>query len=253
MLFEKNLVKNLYNFLEKNSYIGVATIKMLKEINNKKTDIIDSCGGEIDFLCTAQSININLNQKKIHDKNNEIFFSFGGALFIKRKLFEKVKGYDERYFTLTDDIDLCWRVRLIGYKIFYITDSKLYHKVSATLGKTHDRITKRFFSERNSLCSCIKNYSFLTLFFILPIYLIFAFLEILFFLVIFKPYMSYSMIRSILWNIVNFKQTLKKRIYIQKIRVTNDIQILSKMIKYPIKLYYFYSFIFERKKWINYF
>jgi GT2 family glycosyltransferase len=253
MLFEKNLVTNLYNFLEKNSYIGVATIKMLKEINNKKNDIIDSCGGEIDFLCTAQSININLNQKKIHDKNNEIFFSFGGALFIKRKLFEKVKGYDERYFTLTDDIDLCWRVKLIGYKIFYNIDSKLYHKVSATLSKTHDRATKRFFSERNSLCSCIKNYSFLTLFFILPTYLIFAFLEILFFLVIFKPHMSYSMIRSILWNIVNFKQTLKKRNYIQKIRVTNDIQILSKMIKYPIKLYYFYSFIFERKKWINYF
>jgi GT2 family glycosyltransferase len=253
MLFEKNLVGNFYNFLEENSHVGVATIKMFKEIENKKTNIIDSCGGNIDLFCTAQSNNINLNQKKINDVNNEIFFSFGGALFIKKELFDKVKGYDDRYFTLTDDIDLCWRIKLIGYKIYYILGSHLYHRVSATLSKTHNRATKRFFSERNSLSSCLKNYSFLTLLFFLPIYLVFAVMEILFFLIIFRPKMSNAMIKSILWNIVNIKQTLKKRIHIQSIRVVNDMQILGKMIKYPIKLYYFYSFIFERKKWINYF
>lgn len=253
MLFETNLIKKLYNFLSENPQIGVVTTKILKEIQNNNTNIIDSCGGNIDFLCTAQSNKINLNQKNIYDENKEIFFSFGGALFVKRKLFEKVKGYDERYFTLMDDIDLCWRIKLIGYKIYYTASSKIYHMVSATLSKTHSRPTKRFFSERNSLCSCLKNYSYLTLFFILPTYLIVVFLEILFFLIIFKPSMSYSVVKSILWNLVNIKQTLKKRNYIQKIRVITDLQILNLMIKYPIKLYYFYSFIFQRKKWANYF
>jgi GT2 family glycosyltransferase len=253
MLFEKNLITNLYNFLEKNSQIGVATTKMLKEIKNKKTDIIDSCGGNIDFLCTAQSNNINIRQKKLYDKNNEIFFSFGGALFIRKKIFNKVRGYDERYFTLTDDVDLCWRIKLIGYKIFYITGSQLYHRVSSTLSKTHNRATKRYFSERNSLCTCLKNYNLLTLSLILPIYFIISILEIIFFLVIFKPKMSYAMVRSITWNIANIRETLKKRRYIQQIRNSSDIQILNKVIKYPVKLYYFYSFIFERKKWSNYF
>ena len=65
--------------------------------------------------------------------------------------------------------------------------------------------------------------------------------------------MSHAMIKSILWNIVNLKETLKKRKYIQEIRINNDISILSEMIKYPIKLYYFYSFLFKRKEWKNYF
>jgi GT2 family glycosyltransferase len=253
MLFEKNLITNLYNFLEKNSQIGIATTKMLKEIKNKKTDIIDSCGGNIDFLCTAQNNNINIQQKKLCDKNSEIFFSFGGALFIRKKIFDKLKGYDERYFTLTDDVDLCWRTQLIGYKIYYITGSQLYHRVSSTLSKTHNRPTKRYFSERNSLCTCLKNYNFLTLSLVLPIYFTISILEIIFFLVIFKPKMSYAMVKSITWNIVNISETLKKRTYIQQIRNSSDIQILNKVIKYPIKLYYFYSFIFEKKKWSNYF
>ena len=37
------------------------------------------------------------------------FFSYGGALFIRTNLAKYIKGFDERYFTLGDDIDLSWR------------------------------------------------------------------------------------------------------------------------------------------------
>ena len=253
MIFSKDLITNLNTFMEKDPKVGIATVKMLKIIDDQKSDTIDSCGGNVDFLCTAQINNINKNLQSIKDHNKEIFFSFGGALFIRRKLFEKINGYDERYFTLTDDIDLCWRAKLFGYKIFYIKESYLYHRVSATLSETHNRATKRFFSERNNLCSCLKNYSLISLLFIFPIYLIISFMEIIFFLIIFKPSMSFAVIKSILWNIINFKETLKKRKYIQKKRLIKDSIVLNEMIKYPVKFCYFYSFLFKRKEWKNYF
>lgn len=252
MLFDKNLIKQLYNFCETKKDVGIATVKMLKHVNNKKTNIIDSMGANIDVFCCADSINIHKNLKKVTDKNQEIFFAFGGALFIKSKLFRYVGGYDERYFTLTDDIDLCWRVNLLGYKTKYIKSSYLHHKVSGTLAKTHNRHVKRFFSERNNLCSMLKNYSLLSLFAILPFYFVINLLESLFFVFLLKLKLSLVPFKAILWNIHNLRNTIQKRKFIQKNRKVSDFEIF-KIIKFiPQKFIYGYEFIFNRKIWKNY-
>lgn len=252
MLFDKNLIQRLYNYCEYKTNIGVATVKMLRHISDKKTNIIDSMGANVDILCCADSVNIHKNLKSINDKNDEVFFAFGGALFIKSSIFKKVTGYDERYFTLTDDIDLCWRVRLLGFKIQYINSSYLYHKVSGTLGKTHNRHVKRFFSERNNLCSMIKNYSLTSLFIILPFYLIVSIFESLFFIIFLKYEMSIVPFKAIQWNVQNIKKTLKKRKYIQKNRKVSDFYIFKSMNLVPQKFIYGYEFLFKRKNWGNY-
>ena len=252
MLFDKNIIKNLYNHCKFNKNVGIATVKMLRHINNKKTYIIDSMGANIDPFCCANSFNIHKNLKNVVDKNREVFFAFGGALFIKRQLFKKIRGYDERYFTLTDDIDLCWRIKLLGYKTQYIRDSFLHHKVSGTLGQTHNRHIKRFFSERNNLCSMIKNYSIFSLILILPIYLILSIIESLFFAFLLKFNMSLVPTKAIIWNFQNLKNTLKKRDYIQNNRKVSDLKIFKQMNLVPQKIIYGYEFLFNRKNWFNY-
>lgn len=51
----------------------------------------------------------------------------GTAMFIKKDLFEKLGGFDERFFMYFEDMDLCRRVRALGKKIIFFPEFKIYH------------------------------------------------------------------------------------------------------------------------------
>ena len=65
----------------------------------------------------------------------EPFFAFGAALATSKRLLEHLRGFDDEMFpTGVEDLDLAWRARLSGYKVFCVTDSVVYHHLSATRG-----------------------------------------------------------------------------------------------------------------------
>jgi hypothetical protein len=51
----------------------------------------------------------------------------GTALFIKKYLFQKLGGFDEKFFMYFEDIDLGKRVRKAGYKVIYFPVFKIRH------------------------------------------------------------------------------------------------------------------------------
>lgn len=51
----------------------------------------------------------------------------GAAMFIRKILFEELKGFDERFFMYFEDIDLCKRAHNAGYKILYFPDFVIKH------------------------------------------------------------------------------------------------------------------------------
>lgn len=65
------------------------------------------------------------------DEPIEVEAVYGAAFLIKRELFEKLNGFDERYFMYYEDSDLCRRVRKLGKKIFYLPRVNLLHLVGA--------------------------------------------------------------------------------------------------------------------------
>jgi GT2 family glycosyltransferase len=255
MEFDPEIVTRLVERCEGDHSIGICTVKMRRFINDKKTKIIDSVGASIDFLGFPSSVGINQNDYGQYDEFKEVFFSFGGALFIRRDLAIQTGGYDEAFLTLADDIDLSWRVRLLGFKVMVEPKALLYHRVSATLGKSHNRAEKRYISERNTLRTLLKNYSLLSLAIILPIYFLMLISESLFFVLIGKYGLSKSNTRAIFWNLANIHSTLKKRMYIQSSRKISDWKIFSKMTFFPNKLLIFYDFCINRnsQNWKNYF
>lgn len=51
----------------------------------------------------------------------------GTALFVKSELFKKIGGYDERFFLYLEDLDLCRRVRDLGFKVALLPSVTVYH------------------------------------------------------------------------------------------------------------------------------
>jgi len=85
------------------------------------------------------------------------FFGCGGALAIKREIWEKSGGFDNDYFAFFEDVDLGWRLNLIGLKIVLASKARVKHRHHGTAVEMPDSL-RTYLVERNALYSVIKNY-----------------------------------------------------------------------------------------------
>lgn len=93
-----------------------------------------------------------------HGQYNEdayIFWASGACLAIRRKSFYEAGALDENFFAHQEEIDLCWRLQNLGYKIKYCGTSSVYHMGGATLSNMNPK--KTYFNFRNSLYLLLKN------------------------------------------------------------------------------------------------
>jgi GT2 family glycosyltransferase len=62
------------------------------------------------------------------DKEQETDWVSGGFMVVRSDIFKKVKGFDEHIFMYTEDMELCYRVKKAGYKIYYVPSSTVRHE-----------------------------------------------------------------------------------------------------------------------------
>jgi GT2 family glycosyltransferase len=87
--------------------------------------------------------------------SQEVFGACGAAFMIGRELFERLGGFDPRFFMVYEDVDLCYRARLAGARCWYAADAVVRHAGSATLGRLSS--TAIFYGQRNLEWTWIKN------------------------------------------------------------------------------------------------
>jgi GT2 family glycosyltransferase len=65
----------------------------------------------------------------------DVLFASGAAMVIRAEVFRRVGGFDERYFMFFEDVDLGWRLWLLGYRVRYVPGSIAYHRHHATAAR----------------------------------------------------------------------------------------------------------------------
>lgn len=73
----------------------------------------------------------------------------GAALLVDAEAFHRVDGWSEVYDYYFEDIDLCLKLREVGWRIVNVPQAVLYHQISATMTEGSER--KQFFFWRNRL------------------------------------------------------------------------------------------------------
>lgn len=73
------------------------------------------------------------------DEIHEVDVIQGAFTFIRTGIMEKINWYDEDYFLDGEDIDLCWKIKKLGYKIMYYPRVKIVHYKGACKGKTSSK------------------------------------------------------------------------------------------------------------------
>lgn len=68
-------------------------------------------------------------------KSEYIFGATGGGFIARADVFKTVGLFDETFFMYFEDVDLCFRAQLAGYKVRYTPKSIAYHKLSVSTNK----------------------------------------------------------------------------------------------------------------------
>ncbi len=91
--------------------------------------------------------------------NNEdlIFWASGAAMMIRSNVFHELEGFDASFFAHQEEIDLCWRIQLKGYKIYCCPKAIVYHVGAGTLPRGGRKV---FLNFRNNLVMLCKNLPF---------------------------------------------------------------------------------------------
>jgi hypothetical protein len=92
-----------------------------------------------------------------YNQETEVFWATGAALLIRSELFHQVGGFDEAFFAHMEEIDLCWRIKKLGYSFYVVPSSEIYHVGGGTLPYLSPK--KSFLNFRNSLYMLVKNHS----------------------------------------------------------------------------------------------
>jgi GT2 family glycosyltransferase len=84
-------------------------------------------------------------------------FACGGAMLIQRSVFVDAGGFDEDYFIYYEDVDLGWRLWILGYQVVHVPAAVVYHREHGhTRAWRSSRV--RSLLERNAFCTVFKNY-----------------------------------------------------------------------------------------------
>lgn len=221
---DKNMLAELVKAMESDTQIGVCgcrtvTYDARKEIN---------CGVEMDIFGYPYGYGAP--------------FYVDAGILIRKDVFDKIGGFDEKMFLYCEDRDLCWRAWLYGYKVVVVPTAIFRHDSFCLVEGNNfsTNIKRRFMNEAFTLRMLLKNYSIPILILILPLYILINFAEIFVYLIkreisfVYNTYFS-----AYIWNFKNLKDTLRKRKIIQKNRKISDIKLMGHLYKFSGRLLLF--------------
>ena len=102
-------------------------------------------------------------------KVQEVFSPCGGAAVYNRAAYLQAGGFDEDYFCYIEDVDLGFRMCLLGFKCLYLPEAVVYHVGSASAGFRSE--FQVYYAHRNLVWTYFKNMPVTLLWIFLPFHL----------------------------------------------------------------------------------
>ena len=170
----ENWIKPIATLFEKNPEIAAIQPKIRSFEDDQFFEFAGAGGGLIDNLgypyCRGRVFEKLEEDYGQYDDETEIFWASGCALFIRKEDYWEMNGLDERFFAHQEEIDLCWRLKNAGRKIYYCGKSTVFHVGGGTLNKQSPQ--KTYLNIRNNLSMLLKNLPKSTLFWLIPFRLV---------------------------------------------------------------------------------
>ncbi|QPH41765.1 glycosyltransferase family 2 protein [Pedobacter endophyticus] len=154
-----NWIKPVIDLMESDAKIAVAQPKIKWQANKNQFEYAGAAGGYLDIhafpFCRGRLFNVFETDNGQYNQQTEIFWASGAAFFIKSKCWKEAGGLDADLFAHMEEIDLCWRLKNMNYKVVYCPAAEVYHVGGGTLQAENP--FKTYLNFRNNLIIMQKN------------------------------------------------------------------------------------------------
>jgi len=148
----------LLEFMDAHDDVAACQPKLLSIFDRDRFEYAGASGGFLDRygypFCRGRVFDTVENDNGQYDYQSEVLWATGAALMVRARIYKEVGGLDRRFFAHNEEIDLCWRLRIMGYRIFCIPESVVYHVGGGTLPKGNPM--KTYLNFRNNLTMLYK-------------------------------------------------------------------------------------------------
>ena len=149
----------LVEFMDSHADVAACQPKLLAVHDHDSFEYAGACGGFIDRygypFCRGRIFDTVEQDNGQYDTAAEVLWATGACLLVRSNDYWEVGGLDGRFFAHNEEIDLCWRLRQIGRKVYCLPDSQVYHVGGGTLPKSNPH--KTYLNFRNNLTMLYKN------------------------------------------------------------------------------------------------
>ena len=163
-----------------------------------------------------------------HDHLSRTLYVSTAGMLLRRVVLTSLGGFDRRYHLFRDDLDLCWRAWLAGWEVEVVPGAVMRHAAGAAnyqrLGQTAF-LGPRYFAERNTLATLLKNYGTARLLVLVPLFFLVGIAKILGFVATRRLTDASQTIRAWAWNVVHLPTTWRLRRRAQAARTRTDTEI----------------------------
>jgi GT2 family glycosyltransferase len=132
---EPGAVRALLGALEADASLGGVQPRILQlegDMSDPDRARLYSLGQALTRDGRAFELGAGENQSAEHLLARRVFGVCGAACLLRRELFERLGGYDERYFSFYEDVDLNVRAQIAGWRFAYVPEAVVWHLGNAS-------------------------------------------------------------------------------------------------------------------------
>ena len=148
----------LVEYMDTHQEVAACQPKLLSYVDKGRFEYAGAAGGYIDRFgypfCRGRVFDSVEADNRQYDSVQQVLWATGACLFIRSEDYWRVGGLDARFFAHNEEIDLCWRLRIMGRQVVCLPDSQVYHLGGGTLPKGNPY--KTFLNFRNNLTMLYK-------------------------------------------------------------------------------------------------
>lgn len=161
----------IISYMDAHANVAACQPKILDFNAKDKFEYAGASGGFLDQMgypyCRGRvfdTLEADLGQ---YDDIVATHWATGACMFVRTSAFKAAGGFDTDFFAHMEEIDLCWRFRLMGLSLYCIPQSQVFHVGGGTLNKINPR--KTYLNFRNNLSMLFKNEPVLALLWKMPL------------------------------------------------------------------------------------
>ncbi|CAN5774384.1 hypothetical protein BH18ACT17_BH18ACT17_00980 [soil metagenome] len=162
------------------------------------------------------------------DRVLEVLCVSSAAMLISRPAWKRAGLLDERLAEEHQGLDICWRVRIAGFRVVMMPLARVRHRDAHRQrdgGADRDATSIRYEEDRAATASMLKNYGPVTLLWVVPLAIALGVVRLLYLALSRRFEEAYDLLSSWGWNLAHLGGTLARRRRVQRERRVRDRQI----------------------------